>query len=200
MPNGTRRETSTALEATRGSRDWSDGSPQRYPCSHIQKLPIGRILDKVEGSPTIGQHSAQFAVKIAVLRRKPSYSVGDGRVFVCPEHCPGESGCALCPSRPGMHPIPIELDFVQPVGAVRCRFNELGKLRFDRGRWRSQSNPSADGDRAHWRRRADFSAVSSSESSCHFRVVAHSRNLGPMHQKERSDAVSDTAAALVNLM
>jgi hypothetical protein len=48
---------------------------------------------------------------------------------------------------PSVHPIAIQLEFVKPVGTVRCLLNELGELRFDPGRWRSLSNPSAGRDR-----------------------------------------------------
>ena len=46
-----------------------------------------------------------------------------------------------------MHPISIEFDFVQPVGAVRCLVNERGELRFDPSWWRSRFNPSAGRER-----------------------------------------------------
>jgi hypothetical protein len=38
-----------------------------------------------------------------------------------------------------VYPIPIELEFVKPVRAVRSFLNELGKLRFDPGRWEAAS-------------------------------------------------------------
>ena len=47
-----------------------------------------------------------------------------------------------------MHPVPIELEFVEPVGAVRCLLNQLGKLRFDPGGRRSRSNRLAGENRA----------------------------------------------------
>jgi hypothetical protein len=43
---------------------------------------IGRILNKVEGCPTIGQHPAEFAVQVGVLRLEPSNGLGDGRIFL----------------------------------------------------------------------------------------------------------------------
>ena len=42
-----------------------------------------------------------------------------------------------------MHSIAIELEFVKRVRAVWCLLNELGQLRFDPGRWRSEFSPSA---------------------------------------------------------
>ena len=45
-----------------------------------------------------------------------------------------------------LHAVSIEFDLVQPVGAVRCSFNELGELRFDPGRRRSGFTPAADRD------------------------------------------------------
>jgi hypothetical protein len=39
---------------------------------------------------------------------------------------------------PGVHPVSVEFDFVQPVRAIRCLFDELRELRFDPGRWRRE--------------------------------------------------------------
>src|SRR5262249_33590028 len=64
--------------------------------------------------------------------------------------------CALPAFKSDVHPISIELDFVQPVGAVGCVLNELGKLRFDQGRWRRRFSPSAVRDRARRRRASGF--------------------------------------------
>jgi hypothetical protein len=49
-------------------------------------------------------------------------------------------------ARPAQAPY-IEFDFVQPVGAVRCLLNELGKLRLDPGWRRGRSNPSESRNR-----------------------------------------------------
>jgi hypothetical protein len=98
---------------------------------------IGRVLDGVEGRPAIGQHPAKFAVEVVVLRREPSNGLGDGRVFLCPVVAPTRQDLRFARIEPGVHPIPIELEFVKPVGAVRGFLNELGKLRFDPGRWGS---------------------------------------------------------------
>jgi hypothetical protein len=38
---------------------------------------------------------------------------------------------------PGVHPISIELDLMQPLGAVWCLPHEFCELRFDPGWWRS---------------------------------------------------------------
>src|ERR1700731_2513457 len=55
-----------------------------------------------------------------------------------------------------MHPISIEFDFLQPVGAVRCLLSERGELRFDPGRWRSRFNPSAGRERVRRVRASGF--------------------------------------------
>jgi hypothetical protein len=92
---------------------------------------VDRILDHIEGRSTIRHHAAKFAVKIGVLRRQPSNGPGNDPVFVGP--VAPSAGQDLYPANveAGMHPVSVELQFVQPVGAVRCLLNQFRKLRFD---------------------------------------------------------------------
>src|SRR5215470_15380638 len=104
---------------------------------------VGRVLDQVKCRPAIGQHPTKFAVEIGVPRRKPSYRLCNGRVFIGPVITPPRQDLHSASVEPGVHPIPIELDLVQPVGAVRCFFNELGELRLDPSRRWGRFNLSA---------------------------------------------------------
>jgi hypothetical protein len=90
-----------------------------------QRSPTGirRVLDQVEGRPAIGQHPAKFAVKVGVAGRKLRNGLGDGGVFLCPVKAPASQNLHSTRVEPGVHPIPIELEFVQPVGAIRCLAN-----------------------------------------------------------------------------
>src|SRR5271156_2762682 len=93
--------------------------------------PLMQLLSGVDSRPTIREDAAKFSVKIGVPRREPSNRLGDGGVFLCPVVPPARQDLRSPGVEAGVHPIPIELDFVQPVGAVRCFLNELNQLRFD---------------------------------------------------------------------
>jgi hypothetical protein len=80
-------------------------------------VSIGRVLDDVKGSPTIREHPAKFPVKVGVPRREPSNGLGDGGVFLCPVVAPARQDLRSARVEPSVHPISIELDFVQPVRA-----------------------------------------------------------------------------------
>jgi hypothetical protein len=43
--------------------------------------------------------------------------------------------------------VSVELDFVEPIGAVRCRFDERGEFGFDPGRRRRRLTPLSGRDR-----------------------------------------------------
>jgi len=88
---------------------------------------ITRVLNKIERRPAIGQHAAEFTVKVGVPRWQPSNRLNDCRVFSRPVVASAGQDFRPPGVEPGVHPISMELYFVQPVGAVRCRLNELGE-------------------------------------------------------------------------
>ena len=63
-------------------------------------------------------------VKIGALRREPSNGLGDGQVFLSPVVAATREDLRFARSERGVHSIPIELDFVKPVGAVRGFLND----------------------------------------------------------------------------
>jgi hypothetical protein len=73
---------------------------------------VRRILDQAEGGGAIRANAAQLAVEIGLLRRQRFDRGRDRRVFTGPV----EPGAGQQPDRatvePGMHPVPVELEFV----------------------------------------------------------------------------------------
>ena len=104
---------------------------------------IGRVLDQVECRPAIRQHPAKFAVKVGILRRQSGIGLGDGRVFIRPVVTSAGQELHVAGVEPGVHAVSVEFDFVHPVGAVRCLFDERRKLRLDPCWWRSRVNLSS---------------------------------------------------------
>jgi hypothetical protein len=88
-------------------------------------------LDQVECGPAIRQHAAEFTVEIGAPRRQCGNSAGDGWVLDGPVIAAAGQELHLTRVEPGVHAIPIELDFMQPVGAFRCLFNKRCQLRLD---------------------------------------------------------------------
>ena len=92
------------------------------------------ILDQAERGGAIGTNAAQLAVEIGLPRRQRFDRGRDRRVFTRPV----EAGAGQQPDRtafePRMHPVAVELEFVQPLGPVWRLIDEFGELRFDPGR------------------------------------------------------------------
>ena len=58
--------------------------------------------------------------------------------FFYPIIAPARQNLDPASVEPGVHAVSVELDLVQPVRAIRCFLHELGELRFDPRRWRSE--------------------------------------------------------------
>ena len=88
-----------------------------------QRTPAGiaGVLDQIESRPSIGEHTAEFAIKIGVLRRQFGYCRGDCGLFVRPIVAAAGQDLHTARIEPGVHPIAIQLDLVQPIGASRGR-------------------------------------------------------------------------------
>jgi hypothetical protein len=65
---------------------------------------IGRVLDQVEGRPTIGEQPAEFAVEVCILHRQPGNGLSDGRVFLGPVSSPPSKDLNSAGVEPGAHP------------------------------------------------------------------------------------------------
>jgi len=78
---------------------------------------------------------------------------------------PVEPGASQKPDRaavqPGMHPVAVEFEFVQPFRSVRRLVDKLGELRFDPGRQRHRfgAAPSAERSRHVFRHGAPATAI-----------------------------------------
>jgi hypothetical protein len=96
-----------------------------------------------------GEDAAEFAVQVGVLRRQPGDVLGDGGVFVGPGVAPAGQDLHVAGIKPGVHPVAVEFDFMQPVGAVRCGLDERRQLRLDPGWERGSTNRVAGNIRGH---------------------------------------------------
>ena len=92
---------------------------------------VRRVLDQAEGGRAVGPHPAQFPVEIGLAGGERCDRGGNRRVFMCPvESGPGQQP-DRAPIEPGVHPISVELDLVQPLGPIRRRVDQPSELRFD---------------------------------------------------------------------
>jgi hypothetical protein len=82
--------------------------------------------------PFVGVEVIQKQLEQLWTRREPANSFGDGGVFLCPVIAPARQDLRSAPIEPGVHPISIEFDFVQPIGVADRRESKrlpwLGQL------------------------------------------------------------------------
>jgi hypothetical protein len=95
---------------------------------------IGRILDQVERCPAIPEHAAELTVQVGALRRQRRDGLGLCGIPVGPVIAAPGDDLRSTGIEPGVRAVAVKLDFVEPVGAVRGRFNERGQLWLDPGR------------------------------------------------------------------
>jgi hypothetical protein len=92
---------------------------------------VGRGLDQAERSRAIGPNPAQLTVEISLFRTERRHGRCYGRVFMGPVQPRAGQESDPAPVEAGMHPIPVELDLVQPLRPFRRRVDQFGELRFD---------------------------------------------------------------------
>jgi len=89
------------------------------------------VLDQAERCGAIGAHAAQLAVEIGLPRRERRDGGRDRWVFGSPV----EPGAGQQPDRaavqPGVHPVAVEFEFMQPLRPFRRLVDQFGELRFD---------------------------------------------------------------------
>ena len=115
------------------ARRWS--SPSRCSRSNRKNTSARGVagvrcsLDQAERGGAVGADAAQLAVEIGLPRRQRRQRRGDRRVFVASSRA--RCGSAAAPRRvePRMHAVAVELDFVQPIVALRRRSDQLRQLR-----------------------------------------------------------------------
>src|SRR5215472_4685069 len=76
------------------------------------------VLDQAERGGAVGPDAAQLAVKIGLSRREQRYRCGDRRVFMRPVKPGAGQQPDGTPVQPGMHPVAVEFDFMEPVWPV----------------------------------------------------------------------------------
>jgi hypothetical protein len=64
---------------------------------------IGRVLDRVESRPSIGENSAEFPVEVGILRWQAGNDLADGRVFICPVVAPASQDLHAAAAEAGVH-------------------------------------------------------------------------------------------------
>jgi hypothetical protein len=76
---------------------------------------VAGILDEVEGRPAIRQHAADFSVEVGGVGRQVDDGLRDAGVFLGPVVAPARQDLNFAGVEPGVHPIPVKFDLVQPV-------------------------------------------------------------------------------------
>ena len=76
---------------------------------------IAGVLDQIESRPSIGEHTTEFAIKVGGPRLEFGESFDDYRGIWRSSRCPGGSGFEPSGIEPGVHPISVKLDLVQPA-------------------------------------------------------------------------------------
>ena len=92
------------------------------------------ILDQAEGGGAVGPDAAQLAVEIGLSRWELCKCRSDRRVFGSPVESGAGQQADHAPVQPGMHPVAIEFEFVQPLrpigrlvpSLVSCGFTQFG--------------------------------------------------------------------------
>jgi hypothetical protein len=92
-------------------------------------LLLARRLHDAEGGRAIGSHAAQLGVEIGGFDVQMGERLSDGRIFFGPVETGSRQQPYPPPLDPGVHAIAVELDFMQPVRAVRRFGHELRQLR-----------------------------------------------------------------------
>jgi hypothetical protein len=92
---------------------------------------VGRQLDHAERGDAVGADAAQLAVEISLAGGKRRDRPGDLRIFRGPVEPVAGQLLHLAAVEPGMHAEAVIFDFMQPLVAVRRRFDQLGELRLD---------------------------------------------------------------------
>jgi hypothetical protein len=100
----------------------------------------------LERGDAVRKDPAQFAVEIGLARAKRRHGFGDRRIFMGPVEPGAGQQLDRAAVEPRMHAVAVELDFVQPVVAVRRRVDQLGELRHDPF-WQSGPGAAATGYR-----------------------------------------------------
>jgi hypothetical protein len=92
---------------------------------------VGRGLDQAERGRAVGPDPAQLPVEIRPSCTERRHGRCHGRVFMGPvQPCAGQQPDST-PVEPGVHPVPVVFDFVQPFRPIRRLIDEFGELRFD---------------------------------------------------------------------
>jgi hypothetical protein len=84
-----------------------------------RSLPgVTGILDQVERRPAVREHTAEFTVQVSILRRQLGDGLGDGGVLVGPDVASSCQDLHAAGVEPGVHPVSVEFDLVQPVSLL----------------------------------------------------------------------------------
>jgi hypothetical protein len=89
------------------------------------------VLDQAEGRGAVGANAAQLPVEIGLPGRERRNRRSDCRVFGSPVQPGAGQQADRGPVQPGMHPVAVEFDFVQPLRPIGRLVDQLGELRFD---------------------------------------------------------------------
>ena len=99
-------------------------SPAALPVSEAAWIMLKEVMPS-------WKNAAQFAVEIGLPRAERRYGRGDRRIFMGPVEPGAGQQPHIATVQPRMHAVAVELDFVQPFVALRCRVDQLRELRCD---------------------------------------------------------------------
>jgi hypothetical protein len=102
------------------------------------------VLDQAERGRAVGPDTAELAIEISLPGWERRNRRGDRRVFMHPVEAGAGQQADGALVQPGMHPVAVEFDFMQPVRSLRRVIDQLGELRFHPGqeRRRFRAQPS----------------------------------------------------------
>jgi len=97
---------------------------------------VGCRLNQAERGDAVGTDAAQLTVEISLPDRQRCHRRSYRRVFVGPVEPRAGQQPDRAPVEPGMHPVSVELDLVEPLRPIGRLVDQSGELRFDPGRQR----------------------------------------------------------------
>jgi hypothetical protein len=124
------------------------------------------VLDQAEGGGAVRTDAAQLAVEIGLPGRERRDRRSDRRVLTRPVETGAGQQPDRAPVQPGMHPVAVVFDFVQPLRPFGRRVHQFGELRFDPAGERCRLGAPGSGERSiHASIRSDRRRQTSAASS-----------------------------------
>jgi len=102
-------------------------------------------LNHIERGRAVRAHAAQLAVEICLRYWKGSERLGDSRIFLRPIEAGSGQQPHVAVIQASVHPVAVELDLVQPLGAGWRLLDQFTELRLHEDRQRISGRTAASG-------------------------------------------------------